>query len=77
MTHSPDFYDGAPRCLACADCGWVCENHSDFPWAGLADVGPCCGGAGAPCGVCNQGGHLFPHTVSEVICGNPNFPEKH
>jgi hypothetical protein len=40
-------------CRNCADQGWVCENHRDTPWAGLTDEPECCGGAGAPCPVCN------------------------
>jgi hypothetical protein len=40
-------------CRNCAGCQWVCEDHHDHPWAGIADVQECCGGAGAPCPVCS------------------------
>lgn len=49
MTRVTEYDSANPDCMACNGCGWVCENHSDFPWSGLADVIPCCGGAGAPC----------------------------
>lgn len=39
-------------CRNCDGVGWVCEDHPDQPWAGLADWPACCGGAGAPCPVC-------------------------
>lgn len=39
-------------CPACWDTGHVCENHPDRPWAGIADVVECCGGAGMPCPLC-------------------------
>jgi hypothetical protein len=35
----------------CDDCCWVCENHTDRPWLGERACG--CGGAGAPCPICN------------------------
>lgn len=55
-------YDSAnPDCMACQGGGWVCENHSDHPWAGTADVEPCCGGAGAPCH-CNPLSYYNPQT---------------
>lgn len=38
-------------CRNCAGEGWVCENHLDMPWQGGDQT--CCGGAGAPCPVCN------------------------
>lgn len=40
-------------CLHCDNCHWVCENHRDRPWEGPRACG--CGGAGAPCPVCNHG----------------------
>lgn len=40
-------------CENCAGCGWVCEAHPEHPWAELAGVHPCCGGAGMPCETCN------------------------
>lgn len=45
--------DGIPSagCRNCSGCGWVCENHRDTPWPGLA-ANECCGGAGSPCPVC-------------------------
>lgn len=41
-------------CWACRGQHWVCENHMQRPWSdsGLPDACPC-GGAGAPCPVCN------------------------
>lgn len=39
-------------CPSCLDTGHVCENHPDHAWAGIADVEPCCGGAGMPCPAC-------------------------
>jgi hypothetical protein len=36
-------------CFRCEDIGWVCENHPDHPWDGTCP----CGGAGAPCPLCN------------------------
>ncbi len=38
-------------CARCDNCRWVCENHPDQPW--LGDYACECGGAGAPCPVCN------------------------
>jgi hypothetical protein len=38
-------------CARCDNCGWVCENHPDKPW--LGDRACDCGGAGAPCPICN------------------------
>jgi hypothetical protein len=40
-----------PRCCACMDTFWVCENHPAKPWDGPAACG--CGGAGMPCPACN------------------------
>ena len=40
-----------PRCRACMDTFWVCENHPAKPWDGPAACG--CGGAGMPCPACN------------------------
>jgi len=43
-------------CVNCDSTGWVCENHGDKPWEGesiRADI-CACGGAGAPCEVCQQ-----------------------
>ena len=39
------------KCLLCEDTGWVCENHPDRPRDGPRACD--CGGAGAPCPVCN------------------------
>ncbi len=39
---------------ACPNCngeGWVCENHPAVAWQG--GEAECCGGAGAPCHICN------------------------
>lgn len=43
------------NCRVCDGTGWVCENHADRPWDGLSasDESCRCGGAGAPCRVCN------------------------
>jgi hypothetical protein len=38
-------------CARCDNCRWVCENHPDKPW--LGDRACSCGGAGAPCPICN------------------------
>jgi hypothetical protein len=38
-------------CVRCENCRWVCENHLDRPWEGLHACA--CGGAGAPCPICN------------------------
>jgi hypothetical protein len=40
-------------CPRCDGCRWVCETHRDTPWEGPRACN--CGGAGAPCPVCNQG----------------------
>lgn len=42
-------------CRNCAGTEWVCEDHLDRPWEGNTDHPDACkcGGAGAPCGVCN------------------------
>ena len=42
----------------CNNCGggeWVCEDHPDTPWHCTSNCANACrcGGAGAPCGVCN------------------------
>jgi len=39
-------------CARCDNCRWVCENHPDKPWEGRRACP--CGGAGAPCPVCNR-----------------------
>jgi hypothetical protein len=39
-------------CARCDNGRWVCENHPDRPWLGDRACG--CGGAGAPCPVCNR-----------------------
>jgi hypothetical protein len=39
------------RCANCDGYGWVCENHPDVPWEGVAGYGCDCG-AGMPCS-CN------------------------
>ena len=39
------------KCALCEDSGWVCENHPQRPWEG--EHGCTCGGAGAPCPLCN------------------------
>ncbi|UQD69343.1 hypothetical protein JEY40_25360 [Bradyrhizobium japonicum] len=41
-------------CVNCDDLGWVCENHPERPWDGPRAC--TCGGAGAPCPVCNVTG---------------------
>jgi hypothetical protein len=38
-------------CARCDNVRWVCENHQDTPW--LCQRACSCGGAGAPCPVCN------------------------
>lgn len=44
--------DEQPECKNCDSSGWVCEDHADVPW-NYGDP-ECCGGAGAPCPVCND-----------------------
>ncbi|TYL96112.1 hypothetical protein FXB40_12335 [Bradyrhizobium rifense] len=39
-------------CGRCDSCRWVCENHPERPWLGGRACD--CGGAGAPCPVCNR-----------------------
>jgi hypothetical protein len=39
-------------CLRCDNGRWVCEAHTDRPWEGPRACD--CGGAGAPCPVCNR-----------------------
>ncbi|QOZ71120.1 hypothetical protein WN72_36050 [Bradyrhizobium arachidis] len=41
-------------CARCNGTHWVCENHPERPWEGSKACG--CGGAGAPCPVCNRVG---------------------
>jgi len=45
----------ATDCKACGGTGWVCEDHETKPWEGAStsDDACHCGGAGAPCPVCN------------------------
>jgi hypothetical protein len=43
-------------CARCDNCRWVCENHPDKPW--LGDRACSCGGAGAPCPICNASDEL-------------------
>jgi hypothetical protein len=48
-------------CARCENCRWVCENNQDRPWEG---VHACtCGGAGAPCPICDATDDL---TVPEM-----------
>ena len=39
-------------CTNCRDTGLVCEDHPGHPWPDMADVEPCCGGAGMACPSC-------------------------
>jgi len=41
-----------PVCANCDGFGWVCENHPEVPWEGVAGYGCDCG-AGMPCS-CND-----------------------
>lgn len=41
-------------CTQCEDTHWVSENHADRPWEFPHACG--CGGAGAPCLICNAAG---------------------
>jgi hypothetical protein len=43
------------KCILCDDAGWVCENHPTRPWEG--EHACTCGGAGAPCPMCNSSEH--------------------
>lgn len=47
------FARAARECPRCGGCRWVCENHRDIPWEGPRACN--CGGAGAPCPICNGG----------------------
>ncbi len=51
-------------CRNCAGQGWVCENHRDQPWEN--DGGTCCGGAGAPCPVCQPEMACAPYSASRT-----------
>lgn len=44
--------EAPPVCPGCGGERWVCEDHPDRPWG---EGEGCCGGAGAPCPVCNTG----------------------
>jgi hypothetical protein len=51
--------------LLCEDSGWVCENRPNQPWQ---DLHACaCGGAGAPCSLCNAGDD--PPRLGNVVLG--------
>ena len=43
------------ECRVCGGTGWVCEDHETKPWGDVStsDDACHCGGAGAPCPVCN------------------------
>jgi hypothetical protein len=43
------------KCALCRDTFWICENHPTQPWEGERACG--CGGAGAPCPMCNSSEH--------------------
>jgi hypothetical protein len=45
----------APSCILCDDTFWVCENHPDKPRE--CENACSCGGAGAPCPMCNSSEH--------------------
>jgi hypothetical protein len=49
-----------PRCEACDDTGWVCENHPNRPasCAGSKRWDVCECGPGAPCLCCNTDGKI-------------------
>jgi hypothetical protein len=40
------------KCNLCEDVGSICERHPTRPWEG--DHACTCGGAGAPCPMCNS-----------------------
>ena len=50
-------------CTRCDNSRWVCENHPDKPW--LGEHACECGGAGAPCPVCNQSDEDTPPELPE------------
>ncbi len=55
-------------CKACANEGWVCENHPEKAWGGGYG---CCGGAGTPCKECNESDRDNPPRMPEgsiIIC---------
>lgn len=44
-----------PRCPACLDDGYACEDHPDFPWEGIwgaVEGHAAHGGIGMPCPAC-------------------------
>lgn len=55
-----------PTCKNCDGLEWVCENHTDTPWAGLSGEPECCGGAGAPCPCCNWEMATAGHRATEA-----------
>ncbi|MBR0871222.1 hypothetical protein JQ633_12695 [Bradyrhizobium tropiciagri] len=51
-------------CARCDNTRWVCENHPDVPWLGNRACS--CGGAGAPCPVCNRADGDDPEDVPDM-----------
>jgi hypothetical protein len=51
-------------CPRCGNGRWVCESHPDKPWLGEYDCD--CGGAGAPCPVCNHCDESSPPELPEA-----------
>jgi hypothetical protein len=52
-------------CSTCDNTLWVCENHLDRPFSGER----ACGGAGAPCPVCNKVDADDPEAVPAMPAG--------
>lgn len=63
------------KCKLCADCGHVCENHPDRPWAGISnDIRACNCGAGMPCACCLLIPQDGKHSILQAFtpCGDLN-----
>lgn len=57
-------------CPRCAGLEWVCENHTDRPWAEPGKYPHSCDcGAGAPCPECNplHRNHAQAETVDDLV----------
>lgn len=57
-------------CRNCDGVDWVCENHTDRPWAHLSNHADACQcGAGSPCPVCQFELAAAPltHALSEAV----------
>lgn len=61
----------------CDGCGWVCENHTDKPWAGISSAHDACdcGGAGQPCAECNMDLNKSGFEGGVIICSVDDIPD--